>query len=133
MYELVDNLTYKLRVISPSMWPVLELTYTLFKSVAVDFLEGTLSVLGECFINLIETLEMLPSLDNFLSFGADVIKSRPDYMSMLVDIYTESITNQHLGQNDRINGSKLAECLLLHLRGSIDDVGLANIFNYLFI
>jgi hypothetical protein len=68
---------------------------------------------------------MLPSLDNFVSFGGDVIKSRPDYITMLVDIYTESITNDQLGQNDRVNGSKLAECLLLHLRGGIDDVGLS--------
>ena len=42
VYELVDNLTYKLRTISPSMWPVFELTYKLFKSEAVDFLEGAL-------------------------------------------------------------------------------------------
>lgn len=66
---------------------------------------------------------MLPSLDNFVSFGTDVIKSRSDYIGMLVDIYIDSITKEQLGQNDRINGSKLAESLLLHLRGAIDDVG----------
>ena len=44
MYELVDSLTYKLRSISPSMWPVFELTYSLFKHEAVDFLEGLLNV-----------------------------------------------------------------------------------------
>jgi importin-7 len=77
---------------------------------------------------------MLPVLDKFVSFGADVIKSRPDYVTMLVDIYTDSITNEQLGQNDRVNGSMLAECLLLHLRGGIDDVGyhlLANIIQLL--
>ncbi|KAF8157919.1 armadillo-type protein [Crassisporium funariophilum] len=104
MYELVDSLTYKLRSISPSMWPVFELTYRLFKNEAVDFLE-----------------EMLPSLDNFVSYGSDVIKSRPEYTRMLVDIYTTSITNDQLGENDRVNGSKLAESLLLNLRGGIDD------------
>ncbi|KAF8886227.1 armadillo-type protein [Gymnopilus junonius] len=104
MYELVDSLTYKLKAISPSMWPVLELTYKLFKTDAIDFLE-----------------EMLPSLDNFLSYGTDVIKSRSDYKQMLVDIYTTSITNEHLGENDRVNGSKLAESLLLNLRGSMDE------------
>lgn len=40
MYDLVDSLTFKLRSISPSMWPVFELTYKLFKSDAVDFLDG---------------------------------------------------------------------------------------------
>lgn len=124
MYELVDSLTYKLRSISPSMWPVFELTYTLFKHEAVDFLEGPLNVvLGNRLIDVVFLLEMLPSLDNFVSFGGDVIKSRPDYITMLVDIYTESIVNDQLGQNDRVNGSKLAECLLLHLRGGIDHVG----------
>lgn len=40
MYDLVDNLTFKLRRISPSMWPIFELTYKLFKSDAIDFLDG---------------------------------------------------------------------------------------------
>ena len=40
MYDLVDALTYRLHAISPNMWPVFELTYDLFKSDAVDFLDG---------------------------------------------------------------------------------------------
>lgn len=69
---------------------------------------------------------MLPVLDNFISFGTDVIKSRPDYVQMIVDMYARSIASEHLGENDRINGSKLIECLLLNLRGSIDDVSVIN-------
>ncbi|KAH9949788.1 armadillo-type protein [Amylocystis lapponica] len=104
MYELVDSLTFKLRSVSPSMWPVFELTYQLFKSEAVDFLD-----------------EMLPSLDNFVSYGTDVFKARPDYRQMFLDIYTTSISNKHLGENDAVNGSKLAEALMLNLRGHIDE------------
>ncbi|KAJ7696679.1 armadillo-type protein [Mycena rosella] len=104
MYDLVDSLTFKLRAISPNLWPVFELTYNLFKSDAVDFLE-----------------EMLPSLDNFVSYGSDVIKTRPEYQRMLLDIYTTSITSEQLGENDRVNGCKLAESILLNLRGSVDD------------
>ncbi|KAG6898392.1 hypothetical protein C0992_004102 [Termitomyces sp. T32_za158] len=104
MYELVDSLTFKLRSISPNMWPIFEQTYKLFKSDAIDFLD-----------------EMLPSLDNFVSYGGEVIKSRPDYIHMLVDIYTTSISSDQLGENDRVNGSKLAESILLNLRGSVDD------------
>ena len=44
MYELIDNLTFKLASISPNMWPMFEMTYALFKSDAVDFLEG------ECYV-----------------------------------------------------------------------------------
>ncbi|KAJ7075775.1 armadillo-type protein [Mycena belliarum] len=104
MYDLVDSLTFKLRAISPNLWPVFELTYNLFKSDAVDFLE-----------------EMLPSLDNFVSYGSDVIKARPDYQRMLLDIYTTSMSSEQLGENDRVNGCKLAESILLNLRGSVDD------------
>jgi hypothetical protein len=68
---------------------------------------------------------MLPSLDNFVSYGSDVIKTRPDYMRMLLDIYTISITSEQLGENDRVNGCKLAESILLNLRGSADEVRLA--------
>ncbi|KAJ3574136.1 hypothetical protein NP233_g1960 [Leucocoprinus birnbaumii] len=104
MYDLVDSLTYKSRSIAPSMWPVFESTYKIFKSEAIDFLD-----------------EMLPSLDNFVSFGSDVIKARADYRQMLLDIYSTSMTNDQLGENDRVNGSKLAESMLLNLRGSLDD------------
>ncbi|CAK5283934.1 unnamed protein product [Mycena citricolor] len=103
MYDLVDSLTFKLRSISPNLWQVFELTYKLFKADAVDFLE-----------------EMLPSLDNFVSYGSDVIKARPEYQQMLLDIYTTAMTNDQLGENDRVNGCKLAESILLNLRGSVD-------------
>ncbi|KAF7298645.1 Importin N-terminal domain-containing protein [Mycena indigotica] len=103
MYELVDSLTFKLRSISPNLWPVFELTYNLFKSDAVDFLQ-----------------EMLPSLDNFVSYGSDVIKARPEYQSMLVDIFTTSMSPGQPPEN-RLNGCKLAESILLNLRGSVDN------------
>ncbi|KAK7054442.1 Nonsense-mediated mRNA decay protein 5 [Paramarasmius palmivorus] len=105
MYDLIDSLTFKLRAISPNMWPVFEITYRLFKSDAVDFLE-----------------EMLAPLDNFVSYGHEVIKNRPDYKQMLVDIYQTSLTNKQLGENDGVNGCKLAESVLLNLRGHVDDV-----------
>lgn len=126
MYELVDSLTYKLRSIAPSVWPIFELTYRLFKHEAVDFLEG-LSITGFAIAALTWSyflffIEMLPSLDNFISYGADVIKARPEYKQMVVDIYTTSINNEQLGEHDRTNGSKLAESVLLNLRGAMDDV-----------
>jgi len=65
---------------------------------------------------------MLPSLDNFVSFGSDVIKARADYKQMLFEIYRLAMCSDQLGENDRVNGSKLAESMLLNLRGSLDDV-----------
>lgn len=43
VYELVDSLTFKTRSISPNMWPVFELTYDLFRTDAIDFLDGNRS------------------------------------------------------------------------------------------
>ncbi|HEV7738552.1 MAG TPA: hypothetical protein VGO47_14425 [Chlamydiales bacterium] len=65
---------------------------------------------------------MLPSLNNFITFGKDVFQNRPDYRAMAVDIYTTAMTNEHLGDNDRTNGCKVAESLLLNLPGHLDDV-----------
>ncbi|KAI0079480.1 ARM repeat-containing protein [Panus rudis PR-1116 ss-1] len=103
-FDLVDSLTFKMKRISPNMWPIFELTYKLFMSEAVDFLD-----------------EMLPSLDNFVSYGTDVFRARPDYRKMILDIYTTSVTSDNLGENDAVNGCKLIESMLLNLRGHIDD------------
>ena len=40
----------------------------------------------------------------------------------MLDIYETSMTSSHLGDNDRINGCKLAESVLLNLAGHVDDV-----------
>ncbi|KAH7915448.1 armadillo-type protein [Hygrophoropsis aurantiaca] len=104
MYELVDSITFRTHSVSPNMWPIFELTYDLFKSDAVDFLD-----------------EMLPSLDNFVSYGTDVFKARPDYRQKAMDIYRTSMVSPQLGDNDRVNGCKLAESILLNLRGHVDD------------
>jgi hypothetical protein len=65
---------------------------------------------------------VLLSLDNFVSYGSNVVETRPDYQGMLLDVYQTSITSQQLSENDRVNGCKLAESILLNLRGSVDDV-----------
>ena len=65
---------------------------------------------------------MLPALDNFLSYGKDTFISRPDYVEMILDIYVTAISSDQLGENDRVNGCKLIESLMLNLRGHIDQV-----------
>lgn len=75
-----------------------------------------------CVLIVSTTAEMLPSLDNFLSYGADVFKARPDYRQKVLDIYETAMTSSSLGDNDRINGCKLAESILLNLAGHVDDV-----------
>ena len=122
MYELVDSLTFKSRSISINMWPVFELTYELFRTDAIDFLDGNYSLLCSIEQKLTSVvIEMLPSLDNFVSYGTDVFRARADYRQKTLDIYTTALSSENLGENDRVNGCKLAESLLLNLRGHIDD------------
>lgn len=45
VYDLVDSMTFSLRQISQPMWHVFELTYKLFKTDAIDFLEGSSFIL----------------------------------------------------------------------------------------
>lgn len=104
VYELIDSTTFKLRKISPNLWQIYELTYKALKTHAINWIE-----------------EMIPTLDNFLSYGSEVFKSRADYRNMIVDIYTTVLNSDSLGENDFINGSKLADSILLNLRGHVDD------------
>lgn len=67
-------------------------------------------------------IEMLPSLDNFVSYGTEVLKARPDYRQKVLDMYRTALTSPQLGDNDKINGCKLAESMLLNLHGHVDDV-----------
>ena len=124
MYELVDSLTFKSRSISPNMWRVFELTYELFRTDAIDFLDGKIlpPLRPQRQKLTVNFPEMLPSLDNFVSYGTDIFRSRADYREKALDIYTTALSSDHLGDNDRVNGCKLAESLLLNLRGHIDDV-----------
>lgn len=122
MFSLVDIFTFTLRTITPSMWPVFESMYKLFKTIAIDYLDGECSCIREVTINSF-FIEMLPSLDNFIDFGKNVFANRPDYRSMIVDFYTIALTNTSLsGDQDRVNGCTLGEAILLHLRGQVDNV-----------
>ncbi|KAG9098720.1 hypothetical protein FRC06_006040 [Ceratobasidium sp. 370] len=104
IFELMDILTFNLRQIPPSMWAVFEAMYKSFKGPSVDYLE-----------------EMLASLDNFICFGKEVFAQRPDYRNMILDIYVTSLTSDHLGEMDSINGCKLIECLIINLPGHLDE------------
>jgi importin-7 len=65
---------------------------------------------------------MLPSLDNFMSYGKDVFFGRPDYCEMIVDIFETAMASPHLGEGDRVSACQLIEAFLLNLRGHVDDV-----------
>ena len=104
-FDLIDSLIFNLKSVDPGMWPVFEQTYKIFKVNAVDFLE-----------------EMLPSLDNFMSYGKEVFYARSDYCEIILDIYESTMANTQCGENDCVTACKLTESLLLNLRGHVDQV-----------
>ncbi|KAH8835826.1 ARM repeat-containing protein [Flagelloscypha sp. PMI_526] len=103
IYELLDALFFRLRSVSPEMWKVFEASYKAFKA-------GTGIAMME---------EMYMALDNFLSFGSEVFKQRTDYRHLVLGYLYRLY--QELRENDRVNGCKIAESVLLNLRGVADD------------
>lgn len=86
------------------MWQAFELIHTTFKAGAEYYLE-----------------DMLPALDNFVQYGVPQLCQKPEYVqalySMVADMFTENVQQ---GGVERICACKLAEAMMLSLRGHID-------------
>jgi hypothetical protein len=63
---------------------------------------------------------MIASLDNFISFGGDTFASQPEYLDRLLDIFESAMTSTQLGATDRMHACKLAESVMLNIRGRSD-------------
>jgi hypothetical protein len=103
VFEIIDSCTFSGKAISANMWSVFELIYKTFKESALDFME-----------------EMLPSLDNYVSYGKDVVSSNENVQHMIYDIIETVMKSDRLGENDRVQACKLSESLLLNCRGHVD-------------
>ncbi|KAI1302858.1 hypothetical protein EDD11_005462 [Mortierella claussenii] len=117
VFEIIDSCTYSGKAISANMWGVFELIYKTFKESALDFME-----------------EMLPSLDNYVSYGKEVVSTNENVQHMIYDIVETVMKSDRLGENDRVSACKLAESLLLNCRGHVDKYLapiLALVFEYL--
>jgi len=103
VFEIIDSCTFSAKAISPTMWQIFTLIHRSFKDRAEIFIE-----------------EMLPALDNYVSYGYEMLKQNPEYMEAIFDIIQTIFTNDRLGAMDRICGCKLAEAVLLNMRGHVD-------------
>ncbi len=63
---------------------------------------------------------MLPALDNFVSYGADAMIQNPAYIEAVVGMVQDIFQDEKVGAVERICGCKLAEALMLNLRGHVD-------------
>ena len=68
-FDYLETITFNLKSIPISMWPVYELVYFAFKENGADYLE-----------------EMSSFFDNVISYGTDVFLSSEKYQSMLFEI-----------------------------------------------
>lgn len=64
---------------------------------------------------------MLPALDNFISYGTNVLMQTPAYVQALVSMISDIFNDEKVGGMDRICGCKLAESMMLNLRGHINE------------
>ena len=65
-------------------------------------------------------LDMLPALDNFVSYGAQTMMENPSYIAAAVSMVQDIFRDDKVGGMDRICGCKLAEAIMLNLRGHVD-------------
>ncbi|GAA5932308.1 uncharacterized protein JCM15063_001186 [Sporobolomyces koalae] len=103
-YEVLDSLSFFQESVSPSLWSCFEATYLQFKSGTLDHLH-----------------EMYGFIDNCVNYGADLLANNTDYRKCFIDIFETVMTSRQLGAEDRVIACKLAEALLLRLRGQIDE------------
>ncbi|KAK8023611.1 Importin-beta domain-containing protein [Apiospora rasikravindrae] len=103
VFEIIDSCTFAAKSISPTMWQAFELIHNTFKSGAELYLE-----------------DMLPALDNFVQYGAGQLTQKPEYVQALYGMVNDMFSDQKVGGVDRICACKLAEAMMLSLRGHID-------------
>ncbi|MCJ1334964.1 hypothetical protein MMC09_000230, partial [Bachmanniomyces sp. S44760] len=103
VFEIIDSCTFAAKAISPTMWQAFELMHKTFKAGAELYLE-----------------DMLPALDNFVSYGNQTMIQTPAYIEAIVSMVQDIFHDSKVGGMDRICGCKLAEATMLNLRGHVD-------------
>ena len=63
---------------------------------------------------------MLPALDNFVGYGSQTMIQNPAYIEAVASMVQDIFQDEKVGGMDRICGCKLAEALMLNLRGHVD-------------
>ncbi|KAL8729551.1 MAG: hypothetical protein Q9166_004631 [cf. Caloplaca sp. 2 TL-2023] len=103
VFEIIDSCTFSAKRISPPMWEAFELVHKTFKAGAELYLE-----------------DMLPALDNYVSYGAETMIQTPAYVEAVVGMVQDIFRDEKVGPMDRICGCKLAESVMLNLRGHVN-------------
>ncbi|ORZ33361.1 armadillo-type protein [Catenaria anguillulae PL171] len=100
VFELVDACTFALKAVSPTMWALFDKLHAVCRTDAADYV-----------------CEMVPALDNYVSYGKDQFAVNRALQQAMVDMVDLCLTADELGEADRVCGCQLIESMLLHLRG----------------
>jgi hypothetical protein len=100
VFEIIDSCTFASKAISDTMWQGFELMHKTFKDGAELYLE-----------------DMLPALENFVAYGQERLIRHPPYLAALAGMVRDIFTSTKVGGVDRICGCKLAETIMLNLKG----------------
>ncbi|SAM02255.1 hypothetical protein [Absidia glauca] len=103
IFEIIDSCTFSAKRVTPTMWSVFDLIYESFKDSGLDYMD-----------------EMLPPLDNYISYGRDVFVTNENVQRMMFDIIDTVMKSEQLGEHDRVCACKLMESVLLNCRGHVD-------------
>ena len=114
VFEIIDSCTFCTRTISPTMWKFFPLMHNVFKTYAIDYMDGIHPT------KIISDLEIVPPLCNYISFGTDVLAENPEYKDMLFDYFFTVFESKRLGHADQISACRLLETVLLYLPGKVD-------------
>ncbi|KAF2280158.1 ARM repeat-containing protein [Westerdykella ornata] len=104
VFEIIDSCTFAAKAISPTMWRAFELIHRTFKAGAELYLE-----------------DMLPALENYVTYGSEMLVQNRSYLEAIVDMVRTIFKDDKVGGVDRICGCKLAEIIMLNIRGHVDD------------
>ncbi|KAF2145110.1 uncharacterized protein K452DRAFT_316224 [Aplosporella prunicola CBS 121167] len=104
VFEIIDSCTFAAKSISGTMWQAFELIHRTFKAGAELYLE-----------------DMLPALENFVTYGYDTLMVQRAYLEAIIDMIRTIFKDDKVGGVDRICGCKLGEILMLTMRGHIDE------------
>lgn len=63
---------------------------------------------------------MLPALDNYVAYGTQTMIQTPAYIQAVVSMVEDIFRDDKVTGTDRICGCKLAEAVMLNLRGHVD-------------
>ncbi|EAS33409.3 nonsense-mediated mRNA decay protein [Coccidioides immitis RS] len=103
VFEIIDSCTYAAKSISPTMWQAFVLVHKTFKTGAELYLE-----------------DMLPALDNYVTYGSAMLIQNPEYLAAIVSMVEDIFRDDKTGGVDRICACKLGEAIMLNLRGHVN-------------